>query len=132
MDSVRGIIDAGIPFIGHLGMLPQHIQEEGRYHIKGRNDLEGARLLEQAIMLERAGAFALVLELVHPPVAQAITRQVFVPTIGIGSGKDCDGQILVVNDLVGTFPWFTPRFVQPKLNAAAQMKAAISEWKAQL
>jgi len=132
LESVRGIIVAGIPFIGHIGMLPQSIVEEGRYHIKGRTDAEGAALLAQAVALEKAGAFAIVLELVHAPIAKAITERISIPTIGIGSGKDCDGQILVVNDLIGTFPWFTPKFVQPKMNAAAQIKAAISEWKAQL
>jgi len=132
MDSVRAIIGAGIPFIGHIGMLPQSILEEGRYHIKGKTDTEGAALLEQAVALERAGAFAIVLELVHAPIAKAITERISIPTIGIGSGKDCDGQILVVNDLIGTFPWFTPKFVRPKSNAAAQIKAAVAEWKAEL
>jgi 3-methyl-2-oxobutanoate hydroxymethyltransferase len=132
MDSVRAIVAAGIPFIGHIGMLPQSIVEEGRYHIKGRSDAESAALLDQAVMLEQAGAFAIVLELVHAPVAKSITEKLSIPTIGIGSGNDCDGQILVVNDLIGTFPWFTPKFVQPKLNAAAQIKAAVAEWKAQL
>jgi 3-methyl-2-oxobutanoate hydroxymethyltransferase len=132
MDSVRAIIEAGIPFIGHIGMLPQSIVEEGRYHIKGKSDTEGATLLEQAMMLEKAGAFAIVLELVHAPVAKNITERLSIPTIGIGSGKDCDGQILVVNDLIGTFPWFTPKFVQPRMNAAAQIKAAVAEWKAQI
>jgi 3-methyl-2-oxobutanoate hydroxymethyltransferase len=132
MDSVRAIVEAGIPFIGHIGMLPQSILEEGRYHIKGKSDTEGAALVEQALALEKAGAFAIVLELVHAPIAKAITEKLSIPTIGIGSGKDCDGQILVVNDLIGTFPWFTPRFVQPKMNAAAQIKAAVTEWKAQL
>ena len=122
MDSVRAIVAAGIPFIGHIGMLPQSILEEGRYHIKGKTDSEGAVLVEHATMLEKAGAFAIVLELVHAPIAKAITEKISIPTIGIGSGKDCDGQILVVNDLIGTFPWFTPKFVQPKMNASAQIK----------
>jgi len=132
MESVGAIVSAGIPFIAHIGMLPQSILEEGRYHIKGKSDTEGAALLEQAVALERAGAFAIVLELVHSPVAKAITEKLSIPTIGIGSGKDCDGQILVVNDLIGTFPWFTPKFIQPKMDAAAQIKTAVAEWKAQL
>lgn len=132
MDSVRAIVRAGISFIGHIGMLPQSILEEGRYHIKGKSDREGARFVEEAMALESAGAFAIVLELVHAPVAKAITEKLSIPTIGIGSGKDCDGQILVVHDLIGTFPWFTPKFVQPKMNAAAQIKTAVAEWKAQL
>lgn len=132
MDSIRAIVDAGIPFIGHIGMLPQSILEEGRYHIKGKTEAEGAALLDQALMIEKAGAFAVVLELVHAPVAKTVTEKLSIPTIGIGSGKACDGQILVVNDLIGAFPWFTPKFVQPKMNAAAQIKAAVAEWKAQL
>lgn len=127
--QVRAIIDAGIPFIGHLGMLPQSIREEGRYHIKGKSDSERTALLADASALEEVGASAIVLELVTPAVAKEITVALKIPTIGIGSGPDCDGQILVVNDLIGTFPWFTPRFIKPYLNAAEQMRAAISEWK---
>ena len=132
LDPVRAIVAAGIPFIGHLGMLPQHVLEEGGYHIKGRKDTEREALLEDARALAEAGAFAIVLELVTPPVAQAITRSVAVPTIGIGSGPDCDGQILVTNDLLGTFPWFTPRFVKPRLDAAVQMRQAVAAWKQDL
>ena len=132
LDSVRAIVATGIPFIGHLGMLPQHVLEEGGYHIKGRKDTEREALLEDARALAEAGAFAIVLELVTPPVAQAITRSVAVPTIGIGSGPDCDGQILVTNDLLGTFPWFTPRFVKPRLDAAVQMRQAVAAWKQDL
>ena len=132
LDSVRAIVATGIPFIGHLGMLPQHVLEEGGYHIKGRKDTEREALLEDARALAEAGAFAIVLELVTPPVAQAITGNVAVPTIGIGSGPDCDGQILVTNDLLGTFPWFTPRFVKPRLDAAVQMRQAVAAWKQDL
>jgi len=86
-------------------------------------------LLADAQALAEAGSFAIVLELVTPQVAAEITRDVPIPTIGIGSGPDCDGQILVTTDLLGTFPWFTPKFVKPRLNAADQMRAAIEEWK---
>ena len=132
LDSVAAIVKAGVPFIGHIGMLPQSILEEGRYRIKGKSDMEAATLLENAKALEKAGAFAIVLELVHAPIAKAITEGLSSPTIGIGSGKDCDGQILVTNDLIGTFPWFTPRFVEPEMKAAEQIKAAVAEWKGQL
>ena len=128
LPQVQAILDAGIPFLGHLGMLPQNVREEGGYHIKGRKDDERAALLADADALADAGAFAIVLELVTPPVAQEISRRIPIPTIGIGSGPDCDGQILVTNDLVGTFPWFTPRFVKPRLNAAEQMRGAIAGW----
>ena len=127
--QARAIVEDGIPFIGHVGMLPQHVREEGGYHIKGKNTLEREALLADALALAEAGAFAIVLELVTPPVAGEITHKISIPTIGIGSGPDCDGQILVTNDLLGTFPWFTPRFVKPKLNAAEQMRAAIQSWK---
>jgi 3-methyl-2-oxobutanoate hydroxymethyltransferase len=128
MEAVRAITGAGIPFIGHLGMLPQHVIEEGGYRKKGRSDAEHAQLVADAIALEQAGAFAIVLELVIPEVALEISRSVKIPTIGIGSGTGCDGQILVTHDLLGTFPWFTPKFVQPRVNAAEQFRAAVSQW----
>jgi 3-methyl-2-oxobutanoate hydroxymethyltransferase len=112
--------------------LPQHVLEEGGYHIKGRRDGERDTLLADAQALADAGAFGIVLELVTPPVAKAISEAVPVPTIGIGSGPDCDGQILVTHDLVGTFPWFTPRFVTPRVNAAEQMRAAVLAWRQSL
>ena len=127
--QVRAIGSAGIPFCGHLGMLPQHVLEEGGYHVKGKSEPEHQALLEDAKALADAGAFAVVLELVTPPVAREISRHVPIPTIGIGSGPDCDGQILVTNDLIGTFPWFTPRFVKPRANCAGEIKTAVAEWK---
>jgi len=129
LDQARAIIAAGIPFMGHLGMLPQSVREEGGYHVKGKVESEREALLTDAHALAEAGAFALVLELVTPLVAKQITDRIPIPTIGIGSGPDCDGQILVTTDLLGTFPWFTPKFVKPRLNAADQMRAAIEEWK---
>ena len=133
LPQIRAIIAAGIPFIGHLGMLPQHVLEEGgKYRIKGRDDVGHAKLLADAAALAAAGAFAVVLELVVPLVAQEITAQFPFATIGIGSGPDCDGQILVTPDLLGTYPWFTPKFVQPKLQAAVQMRTAIQEWRSGL
>jgi len=128
-EQVRAIVQAGIPFLGHLGMLPQKVVEEGGYRIKGKVETERQALFDDARSLVEAGAFGVVLELVTPPVAAELTREISIPTIGIGSGPDCDGQILVTPDLVGMFPWFTPRFVKPRLNAAEQMRAAIAEWK---
>jgi 3-methyl-2-oxobutanoate hydroxymethyltransferase len=129
IEAVRAIVSAGIPFCGHLGMLPQHVLEEGGYHVKGKNEPEHQALLEDAKALADAGAFAVVLELVTPPVAKEITARIPVPTIGIGSGDDCDGQILVTLDLVGLFPWFTPRFVKPRAACAPEIKAAVTAWK---
>ncbi len=129
---VRAITAAGIHFCGHLGMLPQHILEEGAYRIKGRTDSEHERLISDARLLAAAGAFAVVLELVTPPVACEITRAISIPTIGIGSGPDCDGQILVTSDLIGGFPWFTPRFVKPRVQTVAAARQAVAGWLAEL
>jgi 3-methyl-2-oxobutanoate hydroxymethyltransferase len=132
LPQVKAIIAAEIPFCGHLGMLPQHVLKEGGYRIKGRPEAEHQALIEDARALAEAGAFAIVLELVTPPVAKEISQSIPVPTIGIGSGPDCDGQILVTHDLTGYFPWFTPRFVKPRAHCAADFKSAVSAWKSAL
>jgi len=127
LPQVRAIIAAGISYCGHLGMLPQHILEEGgKYRVKGRDETGRLKLLEDAAALADAGAFAIVLEIVAPPVAKELTEKLAIPTIGIGSGEDCDGQILVIHDLIGLFPWFTPRFVKPKANCSAEIKTAVA------
>jgi 3-methyl-2-oxobutanoate hydroxymethyltransferase len=127
--QVRAIVSSGIPFLGHLGMLPQHVLEEGGYHIKGKTEPEHQRLLADAHALAKAGAFAVVLELVAPRVARELTQQIPIPTIGIGAGPDCDGQILVTPDLLGMLPWYNLKHVKPRLNAAEQMRAVVKEWK---
>jgi 3-methyl-2-oxobutanoate hydroxymethyltransferase len=129
LPQVRAIRSEGVPFMGHLGMLPQHVLEEGGYKVKGKLEPEHQKLIRDAKRLAEAGAFAIVLELVTAKVASEITRLVPVPTIGIGSGKDCDGQILVTPDLLGMLPWFSLKHVKPKLNAAEQMRAVIQDWK---
>ena len=129
LPQIQAIVAAGIPYCGHLGMLPQHVREEGGYKIKGRTETEREALIADAHALEDAGAFAVVLEIVTPPVAKELTAQLKIPTIGIGSGPDCDGQILVTFDLIGLFPWFIPRFVKPRANCAAEIKAAVTAWK---
>ena len=130
LPQVEAILASGIPFCGHLGMLPQHVLEEGgKYRVKGRDDAGRAGLLADAAALEAAGAFACVLELVTPPVAAEITgaaRRML--TIGIGSGPDCDGQILVTHDLVGAFPWFTPKFVTPRVRTGEAIRDAAAGW----
>jgi 3-methyl-2-oxobutanoate hydroxymethyltransferase len=129
LEQVRAIVSSGIPFLGHLGMLPQHVLEEGGYHIKGKTEPEHQRLLADAHALAKAGAFAVVLELVAPRVARELTQQIPIPTIGIGAGPDCDGQILVTPDLLGMLPWYNLKHVKPRLNAAEQMRAVVKEWK---
>ena len=129
LSQVQAIISSGIPFLGHLGMLPQHVLEEGGYHVKGKNEPEHQALLADADALVKAGAFAIVLELVTPRVAKELTQRLPVPTIGIGAGPDCDGQILVTPDLLGMLPWYSLKHVEPKLNAAEQMRSVVKEWK---
>lgn len=127
--QVRAIVNSGIPFLGHLGMLPQHVLEEGGYRVKGKKEAEQQALLADADALVEAGAFAVVLELVTPAVAKEMTARLPIPSIGIGSGPDCDGQILVTPDLLGMLPWFSLKHVKPKLNAADQMRQVVKEWK---
>ena len=123
---------AGIPFLGHLGMLPQSVLEEGGYHINGRVEAERQALLADAAALVQAGAFAVVLELVTPPVARELTQTIPIPTIGIGAGPDCDGQILVVTDLLGTSPDYIPKHVKLRGNLAAEMREVVERWKQSL
>jgi 3-methyl-2-oxobutanoate hydroxymethyltransferase len=122
--EIAALREAGIAVMGHIGMLPQSIREEGGYKIKGRTEAERARLLGDARAVEAAGAFALVLELVEPESATAITKGVSIPTIGIGSGANCDGQILVTHDLVGAFPWFKPKFAVTRADVAGAIRGA--------
>jgi 3-methyl-2-oxobutanoate hydroxymethyltransferase len=129
LPQIRAILAAGIPVCGHLGMLPQSVREEGGYHVKGKQEDEHQKLIEDAGLLAGAGVFAIVLELVTPPVAREISDKIPVPTIGIGSGDGCDGQILVTHDLIGLFPWFRPRFAQRLADCAAEIKTAVTKWK---
>lgn len=131
-DCVRALREEGIAVIGHLGMLPQKIREEGRYRIKGKTSAERERLLADAQVLADLGVEAIVLELVTPGVAQEITAAVNPPTIGIGSGPHCGGQILVTYDLLGLTPWFTPRFVRQEAHLGAQVQEAVRRFCARL
>jgi len=129
LPQVDAIIGSGIPFLGHIGMLPQHVLEEGGYHLKGKKASEQEQLLADASALANAGAFGVVLELVAAPAARELTQRIAIPTIGIGAGRDCDGQILVTPDLLGMLPWYALKHVKPKLNAAEQMRTVVKEWK---
>jgi len=122
--QIEAITRAGIPFMAHIGMLPQNVREEGGYRIKGRCQAEAEALLADARAVEGAGAFSVVLEIVFADIARQITSTIGIPTIGIGSGKHCDGQILVTHDLIGLFPWFTPKFVSPEARVADEIRRA--------
>lgn len=129
LPQLKAIRAAGIPFLGHLGMLPQHVLEEGGYRIKGRDEAQREALLADALALGQAGAFGIVLELVTPSVAAEITAAIDIPTIGIGSGGDCDGQILVTTDLLGTSPDFIPKHVRPDELLRERMVGIIRVWR---
>ncbi|MGA8656768.1 MAG: 3-methyl-2-oxobutanoate hydroxymethyltransferase [Chthoniobacterales bacterium] len=130
--QASAIIAGGIPLIGHIGMLPQHVHEEGGYRIKGKTASEREFLIEEALAIESAGAFAVVLELVHPPVAREITSLIKIPTIGIGSGHECNGEIQVFHDLVGYFPWFRPKHVRPTADVAGEIRKAVAVYISQV
>ncbi len=121
---IAAIVAAKIPVMAHLGMLPQSVLEEGGYKLKGKTPESAGALLADARAVENAGAFAVVLELVKAEVADEIGRAITIPTIGIGSGPDCDGQVLVTHDLIGLFPWFTPKFARQHAQVAASIREA--------
>ena len=105
-EKVRRIVECGIPVMGHIGLTPQSINQLGGYKIQGKTPAAARKLLDDAIALEQAGAFAVVLETVPAPLAALVTQKVSIPTIGIGAGPDCDGQVQVINDMLGSFYGF--------------------------
>ena len=124
-ETVRAIDAAGIPVMGHIGLTPQTAGKLGGYKVQGK-DIDSAReQLASARALEKAGAFAIVLECVPAPLAQVISDQVSIPTIGIGAGAGCDGQVLVTHDLLGMFEKFTPSFVKQFTHLAPSIKEAV-------
>lgn len=122
--QIEAITSAGISFMAHIGMLPQSVREEGGYKLKGRTPAEADALVRDAQAVEQAGAFSVVLEIVAKEAARQVTDAVSIPTIGIGSGEHCDGQVLVTHDLIGLFPWFTPKFVSPEARVAEEIRKA--------
>lgn len=126
---VKAIVDMGIPVCGHIGLTPQTATKLSGYKVQGK-DAEGAKeLLQSAKDLEEAGAFIIVMECIPDILASRITKELNIPTIGIGAGKDCDGQVLVYHDLVGLFERFTPKFVKQYLNLSPQIKDALVQFK---
>lgn len=116
--TVRAIVDAGIPVMGHIGLTPQTVSQLGGFKVQGKDEEAAQKLIEDAKLLEEAGAFAIVVECIPTPVAKLITEKLSIPVIGIGAGVDCDGQVLVIQDLLGMFERFVPKFVKQyaKLN----------------
>jgi 3-methyl-2-oxobutanoate hydroxymethyltransferase len=130
--EIAAIANAGVPVVGHIGMLPQSVVEEGGYKKKGKTEHEADGLLRDARDVADAGAFAIVLEGIVAAVARDITRSVRIPTIGIGSGPDCDGQVLVLHDVIGAYPWFRPPFAKPRADVAGEITRAAREFIAEV
>jgi 3-methyl-2-oxobutanoate hydroxymethyltransferase len=129
---VEALVRAGVPVLGHVGLTPQTASALGGYKLQGKDEATARRALDGAIALERAGCWGVVLELVPAPLAKLVTEKIGIPTIGIGAGGDCDGQVLVFHDLVGMFSGFTPTFVKRYTEAGAAIKAAISRYAAEV
>jgi 3-methyl-2-oxobutanoate hydroxymethyltransferase len=130
--AVRAIVGAGIPVMGHLGLTPQSIHQLGGFRAQGKTAAAAQQLLADARLLEEAGCFSLVLESVPAQLAAYISKQLTIPTIGIGAGAGCDGQVLVTHDLLGLFERFTPKFVKKYANLNAEMKTAFAEYIAEV
>ena len=127
-NQIRALADAGIPVMGHIGMLPQKVREEGGYKLKGKTPEQATALVADAIAIQEAGAFAMIVELVHSDTARQVQESVRIPTIGIGSGPHCDGQVLVTHDLTGAFPWFRPKFATQLAHVGESVRNAAREW----
>jgi 3-methyl-2-oxobutanoate hydroxymethyltransferase len=128
-DQVAAMTGIGIPVMGHLGMTPQSVHRYGGYKVQGRDSDHARALLNDAKVLEAAGAFALVLEAIPAELAKIVTEQVAIPTIGIGAGPHCDGQVLVLYDLLGLFDDFVPKFVKPYAHLKADAIQALRRYK---
>lgn len=128
LDVIRHLIESGIPVMGHLGLTPQSVRGLGGFKVQGRDASAVARLEEDAAALEAAGVFSLVLECVPAPVGGSLTASRRIPTIGIGAGPDCDGQVLVLNDLLGLHPGFHPRFARAFADGAGVVRGGVERF----
>jgi 3-methyl-2-oxobutanoate hydroxymethyltransferase len=128
-ETIRHLVDNGIAVCGHIGLLPQSVRGEGGYKVKGKTEEEAKALIADALAVEEAGAFCMVIEGVKADVAMHVARAVKVPVIGIGAGSSVDGQVLVFSDMLGLFEEFTPKFVKKYLNGAELVKEAVQNYK---
>jgi 3-methyl-2-oxobutanoate hydroxymethyltransferase len=131
-DTVRAIVDAGIPVMGHIGLTPQTVSKLGGFKVQGKGEEAARGVLEDALALQEAGAWGLVLECVPEMLAKLITEKLSIPTIGIGGGRYCDGQVLVFHDMMGLFEKFTPKFVKQYRNLADEMVSALNTFKEEI
>lgn len=128
VDAVRAIVGAGIPVMGHLGLTPQSVNQLGGFRPQGKTASAAKKLLEDALLLEEAGCFSLVLESVPARLAEFVSKKLSIPTIGIGAGVGCDGQVLVTHDLLGLFDRFTPKFVKKYADFHGEMGRAFAQY----
>ena len=126
--QIKAITDAGIPVMAHLGLTPQHINAFGGFKVQGKDEAAARRLIEDAKAVEEAGAFSVVLECVPAKLAEMVTKELNIPTVGIGAGAGCDGQVLVYQDLLGMFSDFTPKFVKRFAEVGEVMKEAFRKY----
>jgi 3-methyl-2-oxobutanoate hydroxymethyltransferase len=131
-DTVKRIVECGIPVMGHIGLTPQSIHQLGGHKVQGKTPEAAERLLKDARALEQAGAFAVVLELVPAPLSRLITQKLSIPTIGIGAGPDCDGQVQVINDLLGLFSDFVPKHAKQYAKLAGTIRTALADYIAEV
>jgi len=127
-EKVRRLVDCGIPVMGHIGLTPQSIHQLGGFKVQGKAMEEAKKLLNDARILEEAGAFAIVLECTPAPLSKLITQKLVIPTIGIGAGPDCDGQVQVISDLLGLYTEFVPKHAKQYARLAGEIKAAVSSY----
>ena len=125
---VETLVRAGVPVLGHVGLTPQTASALGGYKLQGKDEAQARKIVEDAVALEAAGCWGVVLELVPSPLAKLITERIGIPTIGIGAGPDCDGQVLVFHDMVGLFSGFTPTFVKRYAEAGATIRQAVERY----
>jgi 3-methyl-2-oxobutanoate hydroxymethyltransferase len=130
--TVRALVDVGIPVMGHIGLTPQSVHALGGYRVQGRDAATAQRLKDDAAALEEAGAFAVVLELVPAPLAGEITKSLTIPTIGIGAGPSCDGQVLVLHDMLGLNDRFSAKFVKQYASLAEAVRGAVAAFAAEV
>ena len=128
VDTIRAITSAGIPVMGHLGLTPQSVHALGGYRPQGRTTAGARHIFEDALLLEKAGCFSLVLESVPARLAELISKRIAIPTIGIGAGAGCDGQVLVAHDMLGLFDRFTPSFVKKYADLHGELQRAFGEY----
>ena len=129
-DSIKRIVSAGIPVMGHLGLTPQSINKFGSYNVRAKDDAEALKLKKDSKILEEAGCFAIVLEKIPAVLAKEVSESLSIPTIGIGAGKDCDGQVLVMHDMLGINSEFKPRFIRQYLNLEPLIENAVRQYVA--